>query len=371
MLSYKRGRVEQIIKQRKGYTEVKVNTGLGITKAINYDDLTGSVRIGDNVVLNTTAVDLQLGTGGYDYIITNLSHRSKPLTGKGHIMKLRYTPMQIKVLSIEEEANPLRRCFNEISNLNNTPVLVGSLHSMLAPAAFAAHYNAAKKINVVYIMTDAAALPLALSETVDDLRNKGLIQGTVTIGNAFGGDLEAVNIYSGLLAAKAVLHADIIIAVMGPGIVGTGSIWGYSGIEQGQIINAVHTLQGKPIAIPRISFADRRSRHFGLSHHTLTVLKHVTLAPAIVPMACLPQEQMDEIKRQWEENDLNKHQMLILDVGEEYKELLRSGLNTSTMGRGLKDDVAYFLTVLAAGKKAAQLVTNGDETELIPEHSLL
>ena len=32
---------------------------------------------------------------------------------------------------------------------------------------------------------------------------------------------------------------------MGPGIVGTGTKYGFSGIEQGQIIDAINTLSGR------------------------------------------------------------------------------------------------------------------------------
>lgn len=99
-----------------------------------------------------------------------------------------------------------------------------------------------------------------------------------------GGDLESVNIYSGLIAAYQVLKAEIIIVTMGPGIVGTGTKWGTTAVEQGEIINAVNVLGGQPIAVPRISFADPRPRHQGVSHHTITALGQVALRESIIAL---------------------------------------------------------------------------------------
>ena len=44
---------------------------------------------------------------------------------------------------------------------------------------------------VVYVMSDQGALPMAFSRSVAELRASGLLAGTVTVGQAFGGDLEA------------------------------------------------------------------------------------------------------------------------------------------------------------------------------------
>ncbi len=91
--------------------------------------------------------------------------------------------------------------------------------------------------------------------------------------------MECTNIYTGLIAAKEVLKGDITIITMGPGIVGTGTKYGFSGIEQGQIIDAVNTLGGNPIVVPRISFRDLRERHKGMSHHTRTILSEIAKHP--------------------------------------------------------------------------------------------
>jgi len=356
MLGYLHGRVEKIIRQDFGVTEIIVRNKQRISRAINYDFLTGPVAVGDTVLINTTAEELALGSGGYDYVINNLKRKEQFVSGPGHIMKLRYTPFQFKVLSVEEEGSPYQQIFNEKVSLEKTPVIIGTLHSMLAPIAFAFAESSKKKLRLIYIMTDGAALPLAFSKSVRELLKKGLIHGTVTAGNAFGGDLEAVNIYSALLAAKWVLKADCIVVSMGPGIVGTGTKWGFSGIEQGQIINAVVGLDGIPIAVPRISFADPRPRHRGLSHHTITVLKNVALAPAIVPLALMEREKLAIIINQWEKNEINFHKLVIKDIAQAMDALNQSGLSLKTMGRDLEEDREFFACCLAAGLVGSDLI---------------
>ena len=54
----------------------------------------------------------------------------------------------------------------------------------------------------------------------------------------------------------------------GPGIVGTATRLGFSGIEVGPVLDAAAGLGGAPIACLRVSFADPRARHRGVSHHS-------------------------------------------------------------------------------------------------------
>ena len=100
------------------------------------------------------------------------------------------------------------------------------------------------------------------------LKEAGWIEGSVTVGQAFGGDLEAVTVHNGLLAARLVLGADIAIVTQGPGNLGTGTRWGFSGVAAGEAINAAAVLKGQPVAALRVSEADQRDRHRGVSHHS-------------------------------------------------------------------------------------------------------
>src|SRR5690606_31758504 len=107
-------------------------------------------------------------------------------------------------------------------------------------------------------------------DTVRDLRRLGVVDKTVTAGHALGGDVEAVTLFSGLLAARWVLGAAAAVVGMGPGVVGTGTPFGTTAVEVGQHADAASLLGGRVFAAPRLSFADPRPRHRGVSHHTLT-----------------------------------------------------------------------------------------------------
>ncbi len=286
--------------------------------------------------------------------MVNLSSIESKAHEPGHIMKLRYTPFQIKILAVEEQSNPHHGKISDFKNLNKMPVMIGSLHSKLAPAALG--YKLMKpKGKLVYIMTDGGALPLAFSKTVPVLKEQGLIDGTITVGHAYGGDYEAVNVYSGLIAAKEVLGADAVIICMGPGVVGTGTKWGFTGIEQGDIINAVNILKGRAIAIPRITFKDKRDRHKGLSHHTLTILEKVALQPAEVCLPMLPKEENDYLKEQIRERRLDDlHTFVTIDAEKVLDYADHLNIPFSTMGRSVQEERYYFLAAGAAGILATE-----------------
>jgi len=349
------GTVAREIARRPGLAEVEVEVEPGVTrKAVVYERVTGLVAPGDRVLLNTTAQSLALGSGGFDFVMVNLDRPEVDITGRGHIMKMRYTPWQCRVLSVEEEASPYYQLMQSTRDLGGIPVLVGTLHSMLAPLCASLALDG---IGVAYVMTDGASLPLPWSKTVNELKQAGLLAGTVTTGHAWGGDLEAVNIFSGLLAARAVFKPQVIVVTMGPGIVGTGGKWGFSGIEQGVILNAVQTLRGLPIAVPRISFADPRERHRGLSHHTLTVLQDVCQVRVRVPLPLLDDEKQLFLKRQIAAAGLEeKHDLLFREGSLVLEAMSRQGMNPTTMGRNQEEDREFFLTLGAAARVACEAV---------------
>lgn len=360
MIRIRSGVVKEIIARRPGITEFYVEVAGGMAKAINYDDLTGPVELGDRVSLNTTAVYKKLGTGGAHFVLSNLSQPEKDTPPEGHIMKLRYSPCQVKVLAVEEPDSPHAEALRQIDSLAGTPVIIGTLHSMLAPLAAVIKKLGRRGLKVAYLMTDGAALPLALSRQVYELKEMGLLQGTVTCGHAFGGDLEAINIYTGLLACKAVLQADVILVAMGPGIVGSGSRYGFTGVEQGEIVNAVNILGGTPLAIPRISFADARERHRGISHHTQTALGKIALSKATVVLPKLEAAKLELVLQQVESSGISaKHDVAIVDAQPVLEALQEHNLRPTTMGRGVEQDLEFFLAAGAAGVYVCEYLLAG------------
>lgn len=360
MIRTRVGEVLRVTGTWPGLQELEVRVEGRRALACNYVELTGPARAGDKVILNTTAVYKKLGTGGSHFVLANLSCPERDAPAEGHIMKMRYSPAQVKVLAVEEPESPFSSQIGATESLSGLPVIVGTLHSMLAPAA-AAFYSASRgKAKIVYVMTDGAALPLPLSKLVRRLKEEGLIQTTITCGHAFGGDLEAVNAYTALLAAKAVAQADVAIVTMGPGIVGTASRFGYTGVEQGEIVNAVNILGGRPVAIPRISFADRRQRHYGLSHHTQTALGKIALTPCQVPLPFLDQDKMAIIHRQLNEAGITeKHRVVQVDGSSGLEMLARKNIKVTTMGRSVAEDPDFFLAASAAGELAHRISVAG------------
>ncbi|TDA69998.1 MAG: DUF3866 family protein [Clostridia bacterium] len=356
-LSCERGNVIGVISHRRGLTESLVGVAGRVEKALGYDSLTGSVEPGDEVLMNTTAVRLGLGTGGYHFIMANLSTAGMTGLAPGRIMKLRYTPLQLQVEAAEERQP---EAFGPEAGLSGMPVVCCSLHSQLPGVVFGARAAAGSELRLVYIMTDGAALPLTISRLVAWLEEDGLLSGTITAGQAFGGEVEAVNLYSALLAARLVLRAEVAVVAMGPGIVGTGSAWGTTALEQGEAVNAAHILGGQPVAVPRLSFADPRPRHRGLSHHTLTALGRVALTPATLVLPRLDGEKAAVLRYQLEESGLASRHLVVEEDGAPGLELLaESSVPVTTMGRGLEEEREFFLASTAAGQVAARLAREG------------
>jgi hypothetical protein len=374
-----RGFVEAITAVRPGIQELLVRigpemsceasgeSGVGAAAApvthrpaMNLTELTGDVAVGDQVEVNTVAIDMALGTGGFDFVISILNRATFDLEPPGHIVKLRYTPMQTPVLSIEAPESPKHEAIASFTSLNETPVVCFELHSQL-PAICAALQWAMRETGrtarVVYIMTDGAALPIALSRLVPTLIERGMLAATITAGQAFGGEFEAVNVYSALAAARDALDADAIVIGQGPGNVGTGTPLGFSGVDQGIAVNAAASLGGAPIFVPRISFTDERSRHVGISHHTITNLTSVVRAPTLVPIPRLSRAQLGRLYNVLQESGILKlHEAITVDADKGLKALEDSGISVTTMGRGLTIERAFFLAAAAAGLLAAQML---------------
>ncbi|HSI92884.1 MAG TPA: DUF3866 family protein [Jiangellaceae bacterium] len=356
MVRWRSGVVVSIRRTWAGAREltVTVNGGGDPIAALAYPALVGEPRAGDRVLLNTGALALGLGTGGYALVVA-LPDRlpDDPPPGPGHLVKARYTPLQTTVLGVDEQESPHHELLRDADSLGGMPVVTADLHSAL-PAVLAGVRDAAPLARAVYVMTDGGALPLWFSRTVSALRDTGWLAGSVTVGQAFGGDAEAVTLHTGLLAARHVLGADLAIVTQGPGNLGTGTRWGFSGVACGEAVNAVSVLDGRPVASLRISAADSRERHRGVSHHSLTAYGQVALAAADVVVPDLPGPFGDTVRDQ--AATLARHQIVTVPVDGLLDALRAAPVKLSTMGRGLDDDTEYFLAAAAAGRHAATLI---------------
>jgi hypothetical protein len=355
VITWRNGTVARVRREWTGATELEVtvaDAGRPL-RALAYPALTGRPEPGDRVLLNTTALDLALGTGGYALVVAVPDRLPPDRTGPGHLVKARYTPLQAIVLGADEQDSPHHEVLRDADDIGGMPVVVADLHSAVAPILAGLFSEA--ELSVAYVMTDGGALPAWFSRTCATLREAGWLAGTVTVGQAFGGDLETVTLHTGLLAARHVLGAEVAVVAQGPGNLGTGTRWGFSGVAAGEAVNAVAVLGGRPVAALRISDADPRERHRGISHHSLTAYGRVALAPADVVLPDLPGEFGAQLAREAE--PLAARHTLVRVGTEGLDEALRgSPAPLSTMGRGLDEDHAYFLACAAAGRHAAILL---------------
>jgi hypothetical protein len=259
------------------------------------------------------------------------------------------------VLGVDEQDSPHHDVLREADDLAGMPVVVADLHSAL-PAIIAGLRQVNPAARVAYVATDGGALPLAFSRTVHGLRDAGWLAGSITVGQTFGGDLEAVTVHNGLLAAHHVLGADVTVVAQGPGNLGTGTRWGFSGVAAGEAVNAAATLGGRPVAALRVSEADRRERHRGVSHHSLTAYGRVAARSADV---ALPVFSGDFGRRVTEQaQSLSPpHRLVEVELDGLTSALQTSPVALSTMGRGMEQDAAAFLASAAAGRHAGDLLS--------------
>jgi hypothetical protein len=324
--------------------------------ALVYTGLHAEPEIGERVVLNVSALLRGLGTGGLAFVVAR--EALPPDTDSpGHIVKARYTPLQQMLLAVDEQDSAHHPVLADADDLGGMPVVVADLHSAL-PAVVAGVRSEDPDLRVAYVMTDGGALPLAFSRAVAALRAAGWLVGTVTVGQAFGGDLEAVTVHTGLLAARHVLEADITVVIQGPGNVGTGTRWGYSGVAAGEVVNAVDLLAGRPVAALRVSDADPRPRHRGISHHSATAYGRVALRPADLPV---PDDRADLVAAAHRLAGVAQapHRVVGIPTDGLDDALRSSPARLSTMGRGLDEDRIAFVAAAVAGRHAARLVDAG------------
>jgi hypothetical protein len=322
MLTLARGTITDITERSDGLVRLRVDG----RPCVAYPDLTGAVAIGDEVLVNVQAAELGLGSGGFDVLYANLTRGLGLAPEQGaHVMKLPYTPLQHAVVHVEEAFAES----GEPKTLGGMPVVCCSLHSQVAPVCAAL----GRDLAVAYVQLPGGALPVQLSDTVRALRREGFIGTTVAVGACFGAELAAVSTASGLLAAAGA-GMDAAVCAIGPGVVGTASTFGHGGLAAAEAANAASALGGRPVLAARVSGGDARTRHRGLSHHTLAVLELVWEPIAVAwPEGLDVAEQLEAVE--------------LVDASG-WREAC-ADLPLAHMGRGPNDDPWFFAAAYSAG----------------------
>ncbi|HTU77131.1 MAG TPA: DUF3866 family protein [Solirubrobacteraceae bacterium] len=364
--------------------------------------LVGLAQVGDEVIVNTQALDLGLGSGGFDIVHANLTRGlqgtgalappapSAPWQGDtlfgdpgtdlgANAMKLNYTSLQHAIEPVEHEQG------NRVALPVGRPAGVLALHGQLAGVAWA-FAQGAPGARLGYVQTEGGALPGGRSRSVRMLRERGLLAGHLTAGAAFGGEREAITTAGALHHGLQVLGWDAAVCGPGPGIVGSGSSLGHGGMVALDSAHVALALGCPTLLAVRMSSGDPRSRHRGISHHSLTVLdlllEPVTVAlpagvrspvgadlraglqavfggampgrPAVQP-AVQPAAPAVEVDRPPVERParIARHDWRRARI--DLPAYAASGLPAETMGRGVIADPLFFGAALAAGSVLAQL----------------
>ena len=323
MVTLRRGTVTEILERHDGLVRLEVDG----RPCVAYPDLTGPVARGDDVVVNVQALDLELGSGGFDVLYANLTRGLElPADAGAHVMKLPYTPLQHAAVHAEEGADGVPGA------LAGLPVVCCSLHSQVAPVCA----GLGSDLAVAYVQLPGGALPVALSDTVRELRGRSYLATTVAVGPCFGGELACVSAASALVACAAA-GMDAVVCAIGPGVVGTGSRYGHGGLAAADAAVAARAVGASPVIAARVSEADARERHQGLSHHTRAALDLVGEPVAVAwPDGLEPPAGVNGLEA--------------VDVSGWREACVE--LPLSHMGRGVDDDPWFFAAAFAAGALA-------------------
>jgi uncharacterized protein DUF3866 len=310
-LSLRRGRVTAVVERLPELIRCDVDWA----PCVAYPRLTGPVEEGDDVIVNVQARELGLGSGGFDVLHVNLT-RGLELAGEegAHVMKLPYTPLQHAVLHAEESAEL-------VDALDGMPVVCCSLHSQVVPVCA----GIGEGVRVAYLQLPGGALPVSLSDAVRALKHRGLVETAVAVGASVDGDVHCVSTASALVWAGSAGY-DVAVCGIGPGVVGTATGLGHGGLAAAEAANAASALGGRPILAIRVSEADERERHRGVSHHALAVIS-LCLGGVVVS---------EEDTEGWRD--------------------ACDGLPLSHMGRGPDEDSVFFETAYAAGLAARTML---------------
>src|SRR5512133_241649 len=99
-LSLRRGVVGAIVERHAELVRLEVDGA----PCVAYPRVTGPVEVGDDVVVNVQARELELGSGGFDVLHLNLTRGLGLVPDAGaHVMTLPYTSLQHAVRHGEEE----------------------------------------------------------------------------------------------------------------------------------------------------------------------------------------------------------------------------------------------------------------------------
>jgi Protein of unknown function (DUF3866) len=384
-LKLRRAVVSEVVSGAGPEQELVVDIDGRPRRAIADVALVGAAEIGDELIVNTQALDLDLGSGGFDIVHVNLTRGLQAADGSAaNVMKLNFTSLQHTVMPIDDERLrlPVAR-----------PTAVLALHGQLAAVAWA-YAQALPRRKLGFVQTEGGALPGGHSRTVRALRQRGLLAGHLTAGASFGGEGEAITLAGAVHHGLQTLGWDAAVCGPGPGIVGSGSPLGHGGMSALDSAHVALALGCPTLLVARMSSGDERPRHRGISHHTLMVLELLLEPVSVAVPAAIPSPRVQEADleaifsgptfgaalgdtgpgtqaltdpgadpstrslRTDRPGRIARHQWR--RVGVDLAGYAASGLPAETMGRGLTEDPLFFAAALAGGTVLGGLAGPGE-----------
>ena len=332
MPRFARLRAAEVRDVRPGLQRLTLDDG---SEAFALTDLCGPAQAGDELLVNVSAVELDLGTGGAHVVHTNLSSPYGGARGEGRVMKARYLAEQVPVVAAEEtgEGAGSRDESAELPSLAGVRVVLCVLHSHALALAAAVHEATGRAPG--YVMTDGGALPFVLSDLAAECLERGVIATAVSSGQAFGAPIESVTVASGV-AALAQQGIERVVIAPGPGHLGTASPLGFSALDLVGHAAVLDRLGASTALAARASSVDERARHRGVSHHTRAM---ASLAPGqtVVPVPVEPVAGEAADDAAWI-SALGSRAVGMQPLGVA-EALARCDLNVTSMGRPLVSDV--------------------------------
>ena len=298
--------------------------------------LIGPVALGDRVVVNTTAVELGLGTGGWHVVHWNLAAGSGREAGPGHVMKSRYTRCRPTSARSEEHWAELA----DVTSIDGMPVVAAALHSQLPAVAVAFKRRPARRAARVRddrrrgvaaraLRPRVRAAAASVARRDDHVRAcvRRRLRSGVGLQRARGRALRSRT------PTRRSWRWGRASSAPRPGSASAAS-------RSGRCSTPSAGLGGTPIVALRVSFADPRERHRGVSHHSLTTLTIATRSRVTIALPCVGGDEEAQLRADLADARTRRaprHRRR--RAGRRRSALLEShGLHVVSMGRPAADD---------------------------------
>ena len=263
------------------------------------------------------------------------------------------------MLGADEQGSPHHEVLRDADDLGGMPVVIADLHSALPGDAGRRCAAAADPAvpRVAYVMLDGGALPAWFSRTCAGLREAGWLRGTVTVGPGVrrrpgGGDRCTPGCWPpGTCSAPTSSSWPRGRATWAPAPGGGSPGW-----PAGEAVNAAAVLGGRPVAALRVSEADPRERHHGRVAPQPDRLRPGRAGPGRRGGARAARRRSARGWRRRPQRWPTGTSWSACSVDGLDEALRGCPVRLSTMGRGLDEDLAYFLAAAAAGRHAAALL---------------